>query len=138
MIWPRHLSPHPSSAYMPFQDNDLLGKVELSSFYLSTFFRLQRIAASQIQYSYNTEISMQSLILVIFMDFHLQIILTIKFSRLNNSTVSTHSVYRHLYVHLVVFMTGYICTSHTFVFFLKIQCYSFIFPGTCTQGFAQL
>ena len=113
MIWPRHLSRHPSSACIPFQDNDLLGKVELSSFYLSTFFKLQRIATSQIQYSYNAEISMQSLILVIFTDFHLQIILTIKFSRLNNSSVSTHSVYRCLYVHLIVFMAGYICAPHT-------------------------
>lgn len=64
---------------------------------------------------------MQSLIFVIFTDFRLQIVLTIKFSRINNSSVSTHSVYRCLYVHLIVFMAGYICVPHTFVFSSKFN-----------------
>lgn len=121
MIWARHLSPSPSSAYMFFQDNDLLGKVEFSSFYLSTSFKLQKIAAPQIQYYCNDETSIQSLILVIFTEFNSQITLVINFSRLNNINIPTHSVYIRLYIHLIVCMTGYFCDPHVFIFFSKLS-----------------
>lgn len=115
VIWPPHLPPHPSLVHV-LPQGDLMDKGKDSTFYLSTPFKLQRIAAPKIQYHCNDDIILVSLI-----DINSQIILTINFSRLNNANISIHSMYGHLRTHLIVFWLVTFFNPHMFIFFSKFN-----------------